>query len=159
MKSKLNDAELIAETYANSRPPEAQVTAQDSSDVEQEHSSCTHAEQGCNCTDCPECEANDTTEEAPAVDQESSCGYDQVAEPEVKDADDEVHITLSDLHKTLKCAAALYQLLSNASEITGDVTVKIARAADILGGVYDKLDYDLNGFSIQNTGHEDVDHV
>jgi len=126
---------------------------------DQEQGSCAHAEQGCTCTDCPECEANGAPEDSHEVDLEDSCGYDQVAEPEVQDVDDAVHITLSDLHKTLKCAAALTELLSNASEITGDVTVKVARAADILGDVYDKLDYDLNGFSVHNTGHEDLSHV
>lgn len=120
---------------------------------------CEHAAQGCDCSDCEQCASNGTSEEAPVVDQEDSCGYDQVAEP-VADpaAEAAIHSSLADLHKALKYAATLSDIIGNIGGIDGDSALKIAKAADYLGAVYDKLDYDANGHSMYNTGHEDATH-
>ena len=120
-----------------------------------EYEDCEAAAQGCTCTDCPDCESNG----ASAVDQEHSCGYDQVAEPEpqVSTIDEsEMGVALADLHKAGKYAAALTDLLGNVGSLEGWTAVKIAKAADYLGAVFDKLDYDLNGHSVHNTGYEDA---
>ncbi len=180
MKSNANDAELIAEAYASHRrggapdvieeflpaiaaaartavkvaPKVAAVvgsmTGSDSEDGE--HEDCEAAAQGCTCTDCPDCESNG----AAAVDQEGSCGYDQVSEPEPQPVAEEVHTALTDLHKLLKYSSALSELLGQVGNIEGDDAVKIAKACDYLGAVYDRLDYDLNGHSVHNTGYEDA---
>lgn len=93
-------------------------------------------------------------------DQENSCGYDQVLEPEVPEVnvvdESEMHVALSDLHKASKYAAELTLLLSNVGSLEGWTAVKIAKAADYLGAVYHQLDYDLNGHSVHNTGYEDA---
>lgn len=129
------------------------VTGSDSKD--DEHEDCEAASQGCTCTGCPDCESNS----APVVDQEDSCGYDQVTEPEVvpNDIDEsEMHVALSDLHKASKYADALTDLLMRVGSLEGWTAVKIAKAADYLGAVYHELDYNLNGHSVHNTGYEDV---
>ena len=68
----------------------------------------------------------------------------------------EMHVALADLHKASKYAAALTDLLGNVGSLEGWTAVKIAKAADYLGAVFDKLDYDLNGHSVHNTGYEDA---
>jgi hypothetical protein len=163
MKSNANDAELIAEAYATHRrgSPEVieeflpTVAAATRVSEDDEHEDCEAASQGCTCTGCPDCESNS----APVVDQEDSCGYDQVLEPQVQSNDideSEMHVALSDLHKASKYADALTDLLMRVGSLEGWTAVKIAKAADYLGAVYHELDYNLNGHSVHNTGYEDV---
>jgi hypothetical protein len=93
-------------------------------------------------------------------DEEHNCGYEQVLEPVVAQVstvdESEMHVALADLHKASKYAAALTDLLGNVGSLEGWTAVKIAKAADYLGAVFDKLDYDLNGHSVHNTGYEDA---
>jgi hypothetical protein len=135
MKSKLNDASLLAEAYKSMHSPELI-----------EESSCM---------------ATGDQEEVVAVStpDEEGCGYDQVEEPvyQANPVDEsEMHVALADLHKALKYSAALTELLGQVGELEGWTAVKIAKAADYLGAVYDKLDYDINGHSVHNTGYEDA---
>lgn len=98
-------------------------------------------------------------EDSSCMSDEESCGYDQVSEPvlQVNPVDEsEMHVALADLHKALKYSTALTELLGQVGELEGWTAVKIAKAADYLGAVYDKLDYDINGHSVHNTGYEDA---
>ena len=182
MRSNVNDTKLIAELYDTHRrqgnpeiieellpamaaayvagkviPKIASVVGQvrSSKSEDDEHADCEAALQGCTCTGCPDCESNS----APVVDQEDSCGYDQVLEPQLQSNDideSEMHVALSDLHKASKYADALTDLLMRVGSLEGWTAVKIAKAADYLGAVYHELDYNLNGHSVHNTGYEDV---
>lgn len=101
-------------------------------------------------------------EEIVAIDvqpDEEACGYDQVSEPEdeVNHADEsEMNMALADLHKAQRYAVQLTELLHNVDSLEGWTAVKISKAADYLGSVFDKIDYDLNGHSMHNTGYEDA---
>lgn len=151
MKSNVNDAELIAEAYAtNSRSVTPEVLEEFLPAIAAVARTAVKA-------------APVVAKVAAAVmdseDQELSCGYDQVAEPEpqVDHVDEsEINVALSDLYKVSKYAAALTDMLGSVGSLEGWTAVKVAKAADYLGAVFHQLDYDQNGHSMQNTGHEDA---
>jgi len=166
MKSNANDAELIAEAYSKrdyDHSPSAQVKLADDYKARQGKKAkpdFLDVDKDGNKEEAMKTALKDKGGNNPSEDQEHSCGYEQVLEPVVAQVstvdESEMHVALADLHKASKYAAALTDLLGNVGSLEGWTAVKIAKAADYLGAVFDKLDYDLNGHSVHNTGYEDA---
>ena len=129
MKSKLNDAGLLAEAYAAI-----------SSMADEEHM---------DCPGCSDCMGDEAEPMSVAVEMP------EPAEDNHPD-DSEVNMAMSELYKIEKYANGLSQLLQGMPALEGWTASKITKAADYLGSVFHKLDYDVNGHSMHNTGYEDA---
>lgn len=129
MKSKLNDAGLLAEAYA------AMSSMAD--------------EERMDCPGCSDCMGDEAETMAIAVEMP------EPAEDNHPD-DSEVNMAMSELYKIEKYANGLSQLLQGMPALEGWTASKITKAADYLGSVFHKLDYDVNGHSMHNTGYEDA---
>jgi len=78
-------------------------------------------------------------------------------EPRVNHHDDsEIKMALAELYKIEKYAFGLGLMLKEMPALEGWTAAKITKAADYLGSVFHKLDYDVNGHSMHNTGYEDA---
>lgn len=80
--------------------------------------------------------------------------------PRINYADDsEMKMALSELYKIEKYAFALSLMMKDLPALEGWTAAKITKAADYLGSVFHKLDYDFASgehSSMFNIGHEDV---
>lgn len=131
MKSKLNDSSLIAESYAS--------MLKRSEDTDNIAAAVPDTEGGC------------SSESEPVIAVE----VPEPAEDNYPD-DSEVNMAMAELYKIEKYAASLSELLQHSNSLEGWTAAKITKAADYLGSVFHKLDYDMNGHSMHNTGYEDA---
>ena len=136
MKSKQNDADLLAEAYNLIHTPTTIEERMGYEDVE--------------CPGCADC-VDDTLNTPMAVAVE----IPEPAEENYPD-DSEVHMAMAELYKIEKYANGLSQLLQGMPALEGWTASKITKAADYLGSVFHKLYYDVNGHSVHNTGYEDA---
>lgn len=136
MKSKQNDAGLLAEAYS----------AMHTSNVVEERMGCEDAE-------CPGC--SDCVEDALNAPMAVAVEVPEPAESNYPD-DSEVNMAMAELYKIEKYANGLSELLQGMTALEGWTASKITKAADYLGSVFHKLDYDVNGHSMHNTGYEDA---
>ncbi|MDB4430201.1 hypothetical protein N9273_00100 [bacterium] len=146
MKSKLNDAELIAEAYTKVEVQEEMVGALAGgigrvAAAVVKSPIAKRAAQG--------------AVDGLAGDEESDCSMKPQERINHHD-DSEIQMAKSELYKIEKYAATLGQMLDSQSALEGWTASKITKAADYLGSVFHKLDYDINGHSMNNTGHEDT---
>ena len=143
MKSKLNDASLIAESYAS--------MFKRSEDNEQIAAAAPE-------TDAQRVERELNADEDYKDDNVPMVAVVDVPEPaeENHPDDSEVNMAMAELFKIGKYAAELAQLLQGVPALEGWTAAKITKAADYLGSVFHKLDYDVNGHSMHNTGYEDA---
>ena len=150
MKSKLNDAELIAEAYTKVEVQEEMVGALAGgigrvAAAVVKSPIAKRAAQG----------AAIGAVDGLAGDEESDCSMEPQERINHHD-DSEIQMAKSELYKIEKYAATLGQMLDSQSALEGWTASKITKAADYLGSVFHKLDYDINGHSMNNTGHEDT---
>jgi len=139
MKSKLSDATLIAESYA-SIFKRAEDNEKLAAAVE---------------TDAARIERRLNADEDENVPVVAVVDVPEPAEENHPD-DSEVNMAMAELYKIEKYAGELAELLKRVPALEGWTAAKITKAADYLGSVYHKLDYDLNGHSMHNTGYEDA---
>ena len=139
MKSKLSDATLIAESYA-SIFKRAEDNEKLAAAVE---------------TDAARIERRLNADEDENVPVVAVVDVPEPAEENHPD-DSEVNMAMAELYKIEKYAGELAELLKGVPALEGWTAAKITKAADYLGSVYHKLDYDLNGHSMHNTGYEDA---
>ena len=80
--------------------------------------------------------------------------------PHVNHHDDsEMKMALAELYKIEKYAFALSLMMKDLPALEGWTAAKITKAADYLGSVFHKLDYDFASgehASMFNVGHEDI---
>ena len=134
MKSKLNDAQLLAESYASMyrRKEEDYEMAAAMDQEEMAHDGHGHEEPMVAVVDIPEPAEENAPDES------------------------EMNMAMAELYKIEKYAGKLAELLQGVPSLEGWTAAKITKAADYLGSVYHKLDFDMNGHSMHNTGHEDA---
>lgn len=106
---------------------------------------------------CADYESMGCTECGSEVDVHASIPAEMTEPAESNYPDDsEVNMAMAELYKIEKYANSLAQLLQHVPALEGWTASKITKAADYLGSVFHKLDYDINGYSMHNTGYEDA---
>ena len=180
MKSKLNDAELIAEAYSKLEVQEegeketkalevkvadaqakGDIDKSDAASIMRMHHNSEDAEHDApievDMSQNPDPESLEVTkEEEPEVTIVAPSIQPGVAEeePRVNHHDDsEVKMALAELYKIEKYAFALGLMMKETKALEGWTAAKITKAADYLGSVFHKLDYD---FHADATDHGDI---